>query len=450
MQRLTHGDSPKSDEKLAQEATSYLAKTPAVQLMTELYTRLREMSFPWWTPEHLRMAYPAIERVKWLAERPDIRQRVTTELTGLAPKAARKKMPDFQASLIDSVIESGDISVEDFESSFSPAEVTAYGPSSDIWRLFRRRMPWDDDSAPHKDLIGWLLGALLADKSSLDGTSRPPILSALGVRTAIDGRVWHTRIPLDVRVAIDQARFDHLRERPKDPFTAAQDLAIATPLIIATHIPLKELTGVLDIAAAALGFESAPKPPTGSEPRPRGDDVLSVGAGVATASARESSPGDTAKEASKEVAKEPPKEQRDATPERARESKPEVTPAPERKVVPPPLPPPPFPSTPPPERDRPSVSLLYTKEPSSPPPPFAEGPTGWSEPPPARAPREGVKIPPLPPDPRSQVRQAEEPREEEGDEHTSPWLSPPPLMSDPTTEDTRTVQHQLPGNHKKR
>ena len=28
-----------------------------------------------------------------------------------------------------------------------------------------------------------------------------------------------------VRVAIDQARFDHLRERPKDPFTAAQDLA---------------------------------------------------------------------------------------------------------------------------------------------------------------------------------------------------------------------------------
>lgn len=448
VQRLSHGETPKSDEKLTQEATAFLTKNPSVQLMTELYSRLREMSFPWWTPEHLRMAYPAIERVKWLAERPDIRQRITTELTGLAPKAARKKTPDFQASLIDSVIESGDISVEDFESSFTPSEVTIYGPVSDIWRLFRRRMPWDDDAAPHKDLIGWLLGALLSDKSTLDGTPRPPILSALGVRTAIDGRIWHTRIPLDVRVAIDQARFDHLRERPKDPFTAAQDLAIATPMIIATHIPLKELTGVLDIAAAALGFEPAPKP-SGNDLRSKNDDVLAVGGGGPATSGREASSGSgDAKDAPKEVAKEPPKEAspKDAPRETPKDLTKEAPKDPPKEAKPPVVPPP----LPPVERDRASVALLYTQEPSPPPPPaLSEGPTGWSDPPPARPAREGVKIPPLPPDPRDQVR-LDDLREEDENEHTSPWLAPPPLMADPPTEDTRTVQQPAPNSKKNR
>jgi len=46
-------------------------------------------------------------------------------------------------------------------------------------------MPWDDDRTTHQDVIGWFLGALLADKSMLDGQPRTPVLTALAVRTAI-------------------------------------------------------------------------------------------------------------------------------------------------------------------------------------------------------------------------------------------------------------------------
>lgn len=276
-QKLTHGDAPRSDEKLTQEAAAHLAKSPPLQLMTELLTRLRDVGFPWWTPEHLRDALPATDRMRWYAERPDLRQRITTDLTGLAPKAARNKTPDFQASLIDSVIDDGDISVEAFDSAFEPGDLSVYGPAADFWSLFRLRMPWDDDSTAHQDLIGWLLGALLADKSSLDGTSRTPILTPIAVRTAIDGRIWHTRIPLDVRVAIDNARFAHLAQKSTEPFGADRDLAIATPALIAASVPLTELSGVFDVAGAALGFEAkeAPvdrrpsfTPPASVPPRP--------------------------------------------------------------------------------------------------------------------------------------------------------------------------------------
>ncbi|MFO0616856.1 MAG: hypothetical protein U0414_29950 [Polyangiaceae bacterium] len=264
--KLNHGDTPKSDQKLEEEAAAHLAANAPLQLMTELLMRLREMAFPWWTPEHLRVAYPAKERLKWLAARPDLRQRITTDLTGLAPKAARNKTPDFQAELIDSVIDDGDIDADTFERSFEPADLVVYGDAADQWRLFRRRMPWDDDRTTHQDLVGWLLGALLADKSMLDGKPRTPILTALAMRTGIDGRVWHSKIPLDVRVEIDNARFAALRDRPGEPFTAAQDLSIATPALLAASIPLKEFTNVLDLAGVALGFESEKGAPSPSPP----------------------------------------------------------------------------------------------------------------------------------------------------------------------------------------
>ncbi len=295
MTKLTHGDPPRSDEKLAQEAHHHLSKSPPLQLVAELLTRLREMSLPWWTPAQLREAHPALDRMSWYAERPDLRQKITTDLTGLAPKAARNKTPEFQADLIDSVIDDGDITPATFDTAFEPVDLAVYGPAAEFWKLFRRRMPWDDDSTAHQDLIGWLLGALLSDKSSLDGAPRAPVLSALSVRTAIDGRVWHSRIPLDVRVAIDNARFAQLRDKP-EPFTAAQDLAIATPALIAASIPLKELSGVFDVAGVALGFESMPvgpppslrpsvAPPPASVP-PRGFDPFARSSGKEPGSGR--------------------------------------------------------------------------------------------------------------------------------------------------------------------
>ncbi len=257
---LSHADPTASDDRLSSEAAAHLARFPALQLVAELLTRLREVGFPWWTAEHLRAAYPAAERMRWLVRRPDIRQRITTELTGLAPKAARNKTPEFQAGLIDSVIDEGDITLDMFEDAFEPVDIAVYGPAAELWRLFRKRMPWDDDATQHQDLVGWLVGALLADNSSLDGAPRTPVLTALQTRAAIDGRVWHSRIPLHVRVAIDDARFAHQRERPSEPYGVERDLQIATPALIAASIPLKDLGGVLDVAGQALGFEEAGSP----------------------------------------------------------------------------------------------------------------------------------------------------------------------------------------------
>ena len=255
MTHLLHTEPLPSDDRLAQLATAHLTRSSALQLVAELLTRLRDMNFPWWTPEQLRRAYPSAERMRWLEQRPDLRQRITTQLTGLAPRAARNKAPEFQSALIDSVLDEGDIGLDVFEAAFEPVDLAVYGPAEDFFQLFRRRMPWEDDSTPHQDLIGWLIGAFLSDKCSLDGSPRTPILSALDVRTAIDGAVWHSRVPLHVRVAIDEARFASHRERPHEPFTVDRDLAIATPALIAASIPLKDLLGVVELAASSLGFD---------------------------------------------------------------------------------------------------------------------------------------------------------------------------------------------------
>ncbi|MBL8740860.1 MAG: hypothetical protein JNK04_07195 [Myxococcales bacterium] len=255
---LSHADPSRPDERLTADAAAHMARYPALQVVAELLTRLREMSFPWWTAEQLRNAYPATDRMHWFGERADLRQRITSQLTGLAPRAARNKTPDFQAELIDSVIDEGDISADGFENAFEPADLAVYGPAADFFRLFKKRMPWDDDATPHQDLIGWFIGALLADKSALDGSPRQPILSAVQVRMAIDGRVWHSRIPLHVRVAIDDARFAAQRDRPNEPYGVERDLTIATPALIAASIPLKDLLPVIDVAAHALGFDDAP------------------------------------------------------------------------------------------------------------------------------------------------------------------------------------------------
>ncbi len=310
-QPMQHDDD-RTDAELGAEAGAQLARSPSLQLVAELLGRLREMKLPWWTPQQLRAAYPAAERLGWLASRPDIRQRITTQLTGLAPRAARNKSPVFQAELIDSVVDEGDISVEDFEHAFDPVDLALYGPAAEHWRLFRRRAPWDDDATAHQDLLGWLMGALLADKSSLDGAARRPLLTPLELRTAIDGRVWHTRIPLHVRVAIDDARFAHGRDRPGEPFGAERDLAIATPALIAASIPLVDLKAVLDVAELRLGFGAAEATARGSrEPASRSTRELeATDEGPRPDPAKGSerpSPGERATVALDEPSHEPPK-----------------------------------------------------------------------------------------------------------------------------------------------
>lgn len=265
---LTHVDAEKKDDDaLRAEARTHLAESPALQLVAELLAKLRAVDLPFWSPPILRDRWSAAERLRWLRQRPDLRQKITTGLTGLAPKAARKKMPDFQAALVDSVIDEGDVPVRSFEAAFDPADLAVYGPAAAYWHAVRELFPWHDDAPAHQEIVAWLLKALLADASSIAGLGRVPILTAWDLRTAIEGRVWHTRVPLEVRVAIDDARLSQERDRPGAPFHAQDDLAIAVPDILAASIPLRDLAGVLTAAERAMGFDK-------ETPRPKGPPDL--------------------------------------------------------------------------------------------------------------------------------------------------------------------------------
>ncbi|WP_437625425.1 hypothetical protein [Sorangium sp. So ce1151] len=264
---LQHRDpDTKDDETLRREARVHLASEPALQLVAELIARLRELDLPWWTPVKLRERFGAVERMGWFRERSDVRQQITTSLTGLSPRAARRKTPDFQGALIDSVIDEGDITPRSFEAAFDPRDIAVYGPAGGYWQFFRESMPWDQDTPQHQEIVAWLLKALLADRSPFEGIGRTPILTPWDVRTAIDGRLWQTRIPLEVRVAIDNARLKQERERPGVPFHADGELAIAGPDVIAANIPPREILPVVQLAQKAMRFDvsraAAPKAET--------------------------------------------------------------------------------------------------------------------------------------------------------------------------------------------
>src|SRR5262249_37409604 len=117
------GADKKDDATLQQEARAHLIENPGLQLVAELLTKLHRRRVPWWTSEQERGWWTATDRMRWFNQRQDIRQRITTALSGLAPKQARKKGADFQASLIDGAVDDGDVSARQFEEAFDPAEI---------------------------------------------------------------------------------------------------------------------------------------------------------------------------------------------------------------------------------------------------------------------------------------------------------------------------------------
>jgi hypothetical protein len=363
---LLHVDAEKKgDETLRAEARAHLAEAPSLQLVAELLAKLRAAALPFWSPQVLRDRWSAAERMRWYRQRPDLRQGITTRLTGLAAKAARKKMPDFQAALIDSVIDEGDIPVRAFEDSFEPSDLSVYGSAPGFWHAMRELFPWHDDAPPHQAIVAWLLKALISDTSSIPGMSRVPILTSWDLRTSIEGRVWHTRIPLEVRVAIDDARLSLERDRPGAPFHAQDDLAIAVPDIIAASVPLRDLAGVLDAAERAMGFDrEAPRPKGPPDLKPPVDD---------------GAPGRDERGVGHDGAASAPKAQRPKPPAE--------TPS----MLSTPSTPPPMPSTPPPP-------MPSTPPPASPPPPG--GAPGSNDGAPARSSAQSVTMAPqAPPNP---------------------------------------------------
>ena len=116
----------------------------------------------------------------------------------------------------------------------------------------------DQDVPAHQELVAWLFEVFLASSSTVGEHARKPILTSLQLRTAIPGKVWHTRIPLEVRIAIDDLRFQREKTKPGEVFHAIHDLSVATPAIISANVPLRELTRVVDVAERMMGYPATP------------------------------------------------------------------------------------------------------------------------------------------------------------------------------------------------
>lgn len=237
-----------SDEALVSRAQERLAKHRECQLLAALITQLRARNRPWWTPSELRSVWPTPLRFEWFEGRPDVRGRLTNQLTGLAPLAARESESRFQAQLIERVVESGDVSIEDWEYAFSAEEIAVHAPSSVVWQEFRARFPWTEPSPEDKELIVWLLGELLDEKK--DGNKTASIMTPLYVRSAIDVRIWQEYIPLDIRVQTDGRRLR--KELEGKPFTCRDELAVVKLERLVEHIPTVHLRGVLDALERVL------------------------------------------------------------------------------------------------------------------------------------------------------------------------------------------------------
>lgn len=254
--RPLHHHDPDStdDEALSREARAHYLKHPSLQVVAETIAALREAQVPWWAPEELRALFCAQERLRWLRERADLRQRITTTLTGLPKNAARSRGPAAQAELIDAVLDHGDVSAASFEASFEPDDIVVYGPVATFWSAFRDRMPWNDSSPVHQKLVARLLRSLLSERA-MDGSIRRPILTPWDVRSSIDGNVWHRSLPLEMLVAIDDARLKQERSRPREPFHARHELMHVNPEQLVAHIALAELEPVFVTATAHMRFE---------------------------------------------------------------------------------------------------------------------------------------------------------------------------------------------------
>ena len=269
---LVHKKSDLSDEDLEKEATDHLGQYPNLQALNELLKALRMLNPSWWSAEKRREALPAVERMRMLKQRPDLRANVMRIVASAPPKFARRCDPEFQASIIDECLFE-DTAASTFEDAFSTETLVVYGDAASIYFQFRDALPWTEDSEIHQTIVMGLIESFLADRSPHGGKSLKPILNHWEVVNAIDPATWHNKIPLDVRATVHKAWLAQEKEKPRDPHTAKQVLNIVTPKIITENLKLMDLIGILDLAETKMGFErpkkldeakSTPSPETGA------------------------------------------------------------------------------------------------------------------------------------------------------------------------------------------
>lgn len=251
---LQHSGEAVEKDVRRQEAADHLARWPALQVVAEVLVALRAAGVPWWSPAHLGERWPVGERLRWLEPRADLRENVSRSLTGLPLREGHRRSVSFQAELIEAVLDPV-LDAQRIEEAFDPRDLVVYGPVGEMWDEAMLRIPWASE-LPWA-LVEQLLAVLVAAGSAALDTTRPPILSAWQLRMAIDTRAWQAHLPARVRAAVDEARLHKELVDPSTPFTARDELAIVTPSVLATSLPLRALRPVFSVAARVMGLEHA-------------------------------------------------------------------------------------------------------------------------------------------------------------------------------------------------
>jgi hypothetical protein len=261
---LLHTKDGGDGDALGQEAKDHLARWPALQVMAEVLIELRAARVSWWDPVHLRARFPLADRLRWLEQRPDLREKIAGSLTKLTLREARSRTTSFQAELIDATLDPvGD--AQRLEDAFDPCDLVVYGPAGELWDEVVGCIPWSTELQPA--LVERLLASLLAERSAPLGTTRSPLVSPWQLRTAVDTRAWQSHLPARVRAAVDDARLHKELVEPGAPFSARDEIEIVTVGVLAASLPLRALRPVFEAATRVMGLER-PAPPH-SQPAPK-------------------------------------------------------------------------------------------------------------------------------------------------------------------------------------
>ncbi len=276
--RLVHQDPDAPAEKLAAEAEDFLALHPELQFMVELLTILRELKLTWWTPTQRREAYNAAQRMRAITNK-WVRQRITMQLAGAKTNAALKMSPDKAAENIDLALEA-DVTAEEFEDAFTPAELVLYGNPQLFYAQFRQAMPWIDGSDEHRRLVAHLIDSFLKPRDELGNPKTKhlqPILTHNQVLSAVPRAVWQKCIKPDVLEKVDQLLLEKEKENPEGPFPYAKYvMSVATSEIITRDIALLDLFGIFEAAEEAMGFKPLEAIAEVDEEEPAPDETASI------------------------------------------------------------------------------------------------------------------------------------------------------------------------------
>jgi len=265
---LIHKNSESSDQELSKEASAYYSQHTPLQAQAELWIKILELiktpdangkidTLPWWNLQYTRNTFTVKQRMQALNQRPDIRQQVTTQLTGMKQKAARAMPADLQATLIDSAIDQGDISLLELEEAFDAQTWAVYIFQNTFWNALANDgliKIVEANTEREKQFIAYALDVFLKTRGSFGGQQLKPVLTHLDVRLAIDPEIWIKRIPMTKRIEVDRARLDQERKNPRIPFTAQRELQIVGLDTIVQSIDLSDLVPVIRAAGESMGF----------------------------------------------------------------------------------------------------------------------------------------------------------------------------------------------------